>query len=233
MEVANYTLTSKEDIDKFVDNILDYYRLQAPTGVDVSSILDYKKDQVKKFVGEATEIAVGTLMEYLSCPLAVEDKDNMFNHGLITLTFPRNVKLDEAISNTIMYNAIVRTTPYYEYTGPVTLPNKEDALKCYGTQLIGNSSLLVYLFMTGRGDEFKEVFGDTDFLEKIESGQFDEFSLKEVVNARKTEGKELDSNFRTLITSDLSFVKAKKEAEKKQEEEEKVIPIANTLSKGA
>ena len=86
--------------------------------------------------------------------------------------------------------------------------------------------------MTGRGDEFKEVFGDTDFLEKIESGQFDEFSLKDIVNARKTEGKELDSNFIALITSDLSFVKAKKEAENKQEEE-KVIPIANTLSKGA
>ena len=173
-------------------------------------------------------------MKYLSCPLAVEDKDKILNHGLLTLSsFPRNGVLNEAVSRRVMYNAIVRTIPYYENMAPETLPTKEEVLECYGTHLIGNSSLLIYLFMTGRGDEFQDVFGDNDFLGKIESRQFDEITLKAETEKRKTEGKELDSNFRSLIASDLTFIKEKQIEEMKKEQEENFVPTTNRLSKGA
>ena len=188
MKVRDYKFESKEELDLVANTVLLFNgTLLRPEDVDYSSLVFYKQKQLEKLLDGKYDITPRDLMMYLSCPIGIENKNDITNFGIRTSSIPGNGRLNMFLSDKILFHSLVGFEVNEEYIErvfdfeldrPTKLVNKDDLLEYYAPSMLEDSSLLYYLFLTGRGEEFTRVYNDTPFLSKLEKGEFTEEDIK-------------------------------------------------------
>ncbi|MBR2603600.1 MAG: hypothetical protein IKE10_01050 [Bacilli bacterium] len=226
-------IEGKVFIDYIVDDVLlAYYRdILQPEGIeDYTLFLDYKKSQVHKLTEGKDKLLLKDIMRYFSCPLDVESEEDITNFGLyVPDSHPTNGRLNMILSEQLL-NAALDYDPK-DTDEEVTLINVNDIIGHNASGLLENVSLLFHLFITGRGKEFTQLFGDTALLIKMEgasdNGRSDirlvesDFKKKEY----KSPKEEFDSDFKRLYAEDLKLINEKLKV--------KLVPKTNIMVKGA
>lgn len=202
--------------------------------IDYKKIVEYKATQFRSLVNGNYNITPETLMMYLSCPIGVENANDIKTFGIRTEDAPGNGKINMHLSKMILYRALQNN--YFldkifddEMDDIDTLPTKSDYLDVIAPSLLNEPALLYYLFFTGRGEEFTKIFNKTkkddedkdnmDKLTSFESGTFDgEETIKELTST-VTQGKENASQLlKDFVTSDKLAISILEEKKKQNEE---------------
>lgn len=246
MDAMDNKIPSLAARDELIKNVLDYYVKLSPKTGDTSfkPIVDYKRVQVYNLLGDDIDFSYRDLMKYLSCPLDVEKKEDITSFGIRnvdnedtpTANTLKNGVVNMALTEQIFYYALLESmdiNPELD-EAPTKLNLKSDYLKHYSTYMLDNTSLLVYLFMTGRGKEFTEEYGDPDFLLRLEGKNFTEDEIEKKVEETKNRisanpSAEFSPKYKKMYAEDLKFIKSKL-AEKTEELE---VSTPNKTLKGA
>ena len=229
MEAMQQIIQSKAILDDIIDSVLKYYAIFSPKGTSFEPIIDYKRKQVYSLLDGKYDISCQELMMLLSCPLDIERKEDIRTFGIRAEEFPQNGKLNLALSESILYNAILESMNDPELEDkPVTLPTKYETLKFYSESMLGNPSLLIYLFMTGKAKEFTEAHGDVDFLKRLDGVDYSENELVDRIT-KLEKSDDLDPEYKEMYYNDLGFIKSKLTTEIVD-----IVPtVANKILKGA
>ena len=192
--------------------------------IDYRKVIEYKATQFRSLVNGNYDITPDTLMMYLTCPIGVENANDIKTFGIRTENAPGNGKINMHLTKMILFRALENN--YFrdqifddEMDDIDTLPTSGDYLDVIAPSLLKEPELLYYLFLTGRGDKFTEIFGDIDKLTSFESGTFDgEKTIKELasnVTQGKNNGSELLKDF---VRSDKIAISLLEEKKKQNEE---------------
>lgn len=218
-EATNF---DREHADMLVDMVMDFFSSQRPSSkseeykpiLDQFDIIkDYKKQQVENLMEGSETYTFRDIVMYLSCPLNVKSKEEISNFGIRMPENPGNGTLNEFLTRSIIKNAIIMDgVPDSNEVDdkPLTLIDTNDLLENMASSMLTNRALLIYLYMTGKGKEFTELFGNIEILKKIEAGTIKE---DELVDACPKEDEflsvdqELDSDYLRILNSDLKFIK--------------------------
>lgn len=236
MDAMDNKIQSMDARDELIKNVLDYYSKFSPEGTSFEPIIDYKRNQLYNLIGNNADITYRELMMYLSCPLDVEKKEDIKSFGIRNLEPPYNGVVNMALSDQIFYYALLESmeiNPELDEE-PLQLNLNYDYLKRYSTYMLDNTSLLIYLFMTGRGKEFTEEYGDSVFLQRLEGKKFSEDEIEKKIEATKKRvadnpSDEFSPKYKKMYAEDLEFIKSKLSV--KTEEIEVAVP--NKTLKGA
>ncbi|MBR4830756.1 MAG: hypothetical protein IKZ96_03210 [Bacilli bacterium] len=183
MKLRDYRFESKEDLNSVACCVLTYFCKDINAkDVDYSSISEYKVKQLNKLTGDNYDITPENLMMYLSCPVGVEDVNDISTFGIRTSGELPNGRINMHLSKMILCRALLENASLDTYekivdsedvgTDRLQLPDTSDYLDCYVSSLLREPELLYYLFFTGRGEEFTRLFADSEFLKKLEDGSF-------------------------------------------------------------
>ena len=216
MKVRDYKFESREELDTVANTVLLFNgTFLRPEDVDYSSLIFYKMDQLDKLLDGKYDITPRDLMMYLSCPVGVENKNDITSFGIRTTNFPGNGRLNMFLSDKMLFHSLVGfevNESYlekifdFELDKPAKLVNKDDLLDYYAPSMLEDSSLLYYLFLTGRGEEFTRVFDDTTFLNKIEKGEFTEEDIKKKMPEHKSSKSKASEKLKKLVSEDICHI---------------------------
>lgn len=184
MKLREYKFESFEELNEVALCILSLFKNRvSPSDIDYTPIVNYKVEQLYNLLGDSCDITPERLMMYLSCPIGIEDVDDISNFGIRTNSNPSNGRVNMHLSKMMLQRALLLAhgEEYDELFDKIidseadianTLPSSEDYLNTYAPSMLEDTDLLYYLFMTGRGKEFTEIYGDDEFLKKLEGGLF-------------------------------------------------------------
>lgn len=237
LDYLNEKINGKGILDGVIKYLLEYYETEAkPKGIDEESfkkIIDYKRAQINNLIGDRTDYAFRDVMRLLSCPLDIDSADKIDNFGIripskesYELGVTSNGVINSYLSYCILNSAL--DGELYIHENGTKLITKDDMLTNYSTYLLPNTDLLLYLFLTGRGDEFNNLYKKTEgedalnFLSKLESGRFTQEEIEKRIEKTKEKQSSIndtfDADYRRLFTEDLKIIKEKLEQHKMVED---------------
>ena len=203
MKLKSYRFKSYEEIAEVASSVLTYYTSTiCPSDIKYNPIADYKNIQLFKLLDGRYDITPEDLMQYLSCPIGLEDpKDINSNFGLrVKDVLPSNGTINTHLSKMILVNALLaHVSDKNDYLidsiidfeldeepeKREVLPSKDELLDYYVQGMLPDTDLLYYLFLTGNGKKFTEEFGDIEFLKQLETKTFKEADIYDRVHEAK------------------------------------------------
>ena len=233
MKLREYKFESKEELDLVASSVLAYLGIYiCPEDINFTSMVYYKFDQLDSLLDGKYNITPEDLMMYLSCPIGVENNNDIKNFGLRTDKEAGNGKINMHFSKMLLLQSFLATGADEEYQDrifdyeldqPDTLLNSSDYLDLYAPSMLDEPVLLTYLFLTGRGNEFTRIYRDVDFLKKLENGSFTGDEIKErfpKVSKGKDKASELLKSF---VKEDILKI----EKLNKEKQEGNVLRVTN------
>lgn len=184
MKLREYRFESFEELNEVARCVLSLFKNRvSPSDIDYTPIVNYKIEQLYNLLEDRYDITPERLMMYLTCPIGVESTDDITNFGIRTNSNPSNGRINMHLTKVTLQRALLLShgEEYDELYDKIidseedianTLPSSEDYLNIYAPSMLEETELLYYLFMTGRGSDFTEVYGDNEFLKKLEGGLF-------------------------------------------------------------
>ncbi len=169
----SFKFESLQERNKVIASVLAYFAFEINArDLDYSEISKYKNAQVKRLLGDNYNISADVLMMYLTLPIDVEDISTKPNFGIRTSGELPNGTINMHLTNKILKDALFGQTELidriFEDEDPLTLMGKGDYLDYISTSLLKEPALLYYLFFTGRGEDFNQIFGDSKLLKSFD-----------------------------------------------------------------
>lgn len=203
----SFKFESLQERNKVIASVLAYFAFEINArDTDYSEISKYKNAQVKRMLGDNYDVSPADLMMYLTLPIDVEDINTKPNFGIRTSGELPNGRINMHLTNKILFDALFGQTELLDRIfeeEPLILTNQGDYLDYISTSLLKEPALLYYLFFTGRGEDFNNIFGNPALLKSFEDGTFDgDAVVKKMTGFKK--GKEYGSPLlKSFVEKDL------------------------------